>query len=117
MKIKFKAVANMNDDLYIDKAIFTLKNGTTIGVDRYITAYTPGFLAGEEFDITFENFYLYSLNGFAIFTTEDSDGFHLYDTYEKMEFNKLLRNATCEFEYDEEAPEGYECRIKSWEIV
>ena len=116
MNIKFTVKPN-RDELYLNKAVFTLKNGTTIGVDRHITGYTPGFKAGDTFELMFHNFYLWDLNGFNIFTTEGNGGFYLHDTYEKMEFAKLLKGAECAFEYEDEAPDDYECQILSWEIA
>ena len=90
----------------INTLMFTLKNGTTITVDRDETEFTnePTDDPRKDRNLTMDwnDCYLWAINEHNVF---GSKGYHIYDDYGIGEFKTLVREADVQFELEDDAPD------------
>jgi hypothetical protein len=118
MQMSFTCTTNKPYTM-INKAVFTLDNGTRISVDRDETDFVNEISEDgttRELTMDWDNCYLWDVNDRNIFCDEDGNGLYLYD-YALEEFKKLINGAKVEFELEDDAPdEDYEVKIIGYEI-
>ena len=114
MRISFTCTTNKPYTM-INTLVFTLKNGTTITVDRDNTDFTnepaddprqPGKLTMD-----WNGCYIWAINEKCVFGPE---GCHIYDDEAIEEFKALIHGADVQFELEDDAPdEDYWVTIES----
>ena len=122
MRISFTCTTN-KPYTRINTAVFTLKNGTTVTVDRDESDFLnePSEEAGNPRELTMDwvGCYIWAINDCNIF---GSNGFHLYDVDAIEEFKSLVQDAAVSFELEDDAPDDddtdipYEVNIKGYSI-
>lgn len=75
----------------------------------------------HETTIEFEGCYLWALNGYNIFGPHGMypvivDNVSDKDYWYAEELVNLLKRGTAELEFEDDAPEGYICKLLSWEV-
>ena len=137
MNISLKVLTNC--DPYINTIQVALpEGGGVLTIDRDETAWNSDEIFGvdkskdytyftkvheevteelHETTIEFEDCYLHALNGYSIFGPVgmyplESDA----DYYYAHELVELIKNGTATLELEDDAPEGYVCKLLSWEV-
>lgn len=107
MQINFFATTN-HPYVRVNTVRFTLKNGSTLTIDRDSTEYTinDGVLS-----MVWNGCYLWALDDKNIF---GDNGYHITDQYAVEELYKLLDDATMELELEDDADEDYFVNVTSW---
>lgn len=100
MNINFKCETN-KDYVAINTLKVTLKDGGVLYIDRDTTEYD---IEGTTLNMTWNNCYLWTLNGQNIFGEE---GYHITEDTSIKEFKTLLKGANYEFFLDEDMDEDY----------
>lgn len=113
MKINFKCKTS-HQDAYINTLVISLRSGSKITIDRGLTISEVDDKG--EMTMTWEDCYLWALDGFHFFGNEEEYGLQLFDL-ELNEFRKLIKGCNAEFVIEDEAPSDYNCEIISYEIV
>ncbi len=112
MRIDFTCRTN-KPYVMINKLLITLPTGSVIGVDRDTTGYHN---EEGELTMTWDDCYLWDLDGQNIFCDETGKGLYLYD-WALEEFTRLIKSAKVKFELEDDAPDGdYTVDILSYSV-
>ena len=104
-----------HDYCMVNTAIFHLKDGGTITIDRDTTEYVTQPIAGGEYNLSmlWRGCYLWAINGRSFIKTENDRGIYQFDS---EELTKLLEGATLELELEDDADEDYIISHLCWNI-
>lgn len=108
MDIKFECYTT-SKEIYINIAEFHLADGTVITIDRDSTNTE---IDNHKATITWENCYLWALNGRNIF----EDNTYIDDDYNISEFKELVKNAYVELIKEDDFPSDYILEVQKFEI-
>ena len=111
MQIAFECKTN-KDYMMINTAIFHLKDGGELTIDRDSTEWSIDNDGNME--VIFKNIYFWAINDYHVFA--DGDGYSFYPT-EEEEVKKLLSgDVTVTLELEDDADEDYEVEVINYYV-